>query len=212
MKKYRVKCRPGTRLMMGGLLLIAAALLLTGYNLWDNHRAGISAARIAAQLPGKTVTVRETAPGEEEIPDYLLNPEMEMPALEVEGNGYIGRLEIPALGLSLPVMEDWSYPKLRIAPCRYQGSVYTGDLIIAAHNYATHFGRLGSLVPGDMVTFTDTDGNTFVYQVAETQILQPTAISEMKAGEWELTLFTCTLGGKTRLTVRCVNCDSGGAL
>ena len=66
------------------------------------------------------------AGGEEETPEYLRNPEMEMPVEEIEGNGYIGLLEIPALGLSLPVMSEWSYPNLKLAPCRYSGSAYTG--------------------------------------------------------------------------------------
>ena len=28
-------------------------------------------------------------------------------------------------------------------------------------------------------------------------------IEEMAAGDWDLTLFTCTLGGQARLTLRC---------
>ena len=40
MKSMRRKYRLGTWMMRGGLLLIAAALLLTGYNLWDERRAG----------------------------------------------------------------------------------------------------------------------------------------------------------------------------
>jgi len=35
------------------------------------------------------------------------------------------------------------------------------------------------------------------------ETLQPTAVEEMCSGDWDLTLFTCTLGGKFRVTVRC---------
>ena len=28
-------------------------------------------------------------------------------------------------------------------------------------------------------------------------------LSSMEEGDWDLTLFTCTIGGKTRITVRC---------
>ena len=76
-------------------------------------------------------------------------------------------------------------------------------MTIAAHNYARHFGRLTALRPGDAVTFTDLDGNVFRYAVAETETLQPTDIQEMTAGDWPLTLFTCTKGGQYRVTVRC---------
>ena len=51
----------------------------------------------------------------------------------------IGILEIPALDLNL-VISSWSYSSLRLAPCRYSGSAYKGDLVIAAHNYQSHFG------------------------------------------------------------------------
>ena len=96
---------------------------------------------------------------------------------------------------------------MKVAPCRYEGSAYTDDLILAAHNYPAHFGNLKTLHPGDQVSFTDVDGNQFQYQVVELETLQPTAIQEMEAGEWDLTLFTCTLGGQSRVTVRCERTD-----
>ena len=176
--------KPGTWLMRIGLLLLAAALLLTGYNLWD-------------EIPAQS-NIDEPV-----IPDYILNPDMEMPTVEIEGNNYIGTLEIPAFKLSLPVISQWSYPRLRLAPCRYTGSAYQGNLVIAAHNYRAHFGPLKNLYAGDRITFTDADGNLFTYNVVEIQILEPTAIEDMTAGDWDLTLFTCTPGGQTRLTVRC---------
>lgn len=207
MKNLRGKRRPGAYLRAAGLLMMAAALLLTGYNLWDDRRAEGSTSQVLEELDSLTGSEewREVlaGPGEEEIPDYLLDPEMEMPTVGVEGNEYIGTLEIPSLGLSLPVMSQWSYPRLRIAPCRYRGTAYRGNLVIAAHNYRAHFGRLGELPAGVRVSFTDVDGNVFSYEVAETQVLAPTDIREMEAGDWALTLFTCTLGGQSRVTVRC---------
>ncbi|MBR2949549.1 MAG: sortase [Lachnospiraceae bacterium] len=113
------------------------------------------------------------------------------------------KLEIPAYELNLPVISQWSYPKLRMAPCRYEGSAYLDNLIISAHNYNSHFGNLKNLQMGDLIVFTDMDGNVFEYRVAERETLMPTAIEEMKSGDWDLTLFTCTLGGQYRVTVRC---------
>lgn len=190
--------------MRGGLLLIAAALLLTGYNLWDDWRAGNAAQDILDQIRELQQIQSDNLDQEGGTPpDYILNPDMEMPVTEIDGNLYIGTLEIPALGLSLPIMSDWSYPNLRIAPCRYEGTAYKGNFVVAAHNYQTHFGTLGRLSSGDQIIFTDVDGNTFYYETVEIQILKPTAIEEMTANGWDLSLFTCTLGGQTRLTVRC---------
>jgi sortase A len=100
-------------------------------------------------------------------------------------------------------MSEWSYPNLRISPCRYTGSAYKNNLIIAAHNYESHFGNLKYLNAGDEITFTDVDGNVFNYVVAEIEQLNPTAIEQMESGDWALTLFTCTIGGSYRVTVRC---------
>ena len=207
--------KKGTFLMAGGLLLMAAALFLTGYNLWDERRAAASADTVLLELPAeiRTAAPAEPAPApidpdEIEIPDYILNPNMDMPTVELDGHSYLGVLKIPALGLELPVLSEWSYPNLKLAPCRYTGSAYLGNLILAGHNYRTHFGGLKELVPGDEVSFTDAVGNVFLYTVAELETLGKTDVEEMQAGDWDLTLFTCTYGGKNRVTVRCVPAEA----
>ena len=136
-------------------------------------------------------------------PAFVRYPDMEMPTKEIDGETYIGVVEIPSLELSLPVMSDWSYPQLKKAPRRYVGSVYSHDAVICGHNYDRHFGRLKELVPGDEVRFTDMDGNVFRYSVCAVEQLAKTAVEEMQTGDWDLTLFTCTKGGVMRVTVRC---------
>ena len=189
--------RNGMKWIIGGLLLLAAAFFLISYNLWEGQQAGNAAGQVLEQL---TQAMKQQS---EEVPDYLEHPEMEMPTLEVEGNQYIGTLEIPALGLTLPVMSQWSYPKLRIATCRYAGSAYQEGFVIAAHNYSSHFGNLNQLSSGDRIYFTDVTGNQFSYRVAEVEELNPTALEEMVSEGWDLSLFTCTLSGQARVTVRC---------
>ena len=194
------------KVMLGaGLLLIAAALALAAYNVIDAQRAARSAAQ-ALEALSQTTAASAAEPEEasaDDAPAYLADPEMPMPTVSFDGNDYIGRVDIPSLGLSLPVISEWSYPRLKIAPCRYTGSAYLDNLIIAAHNYGSHFGNLNRLNNGDTVTFTDVDGNQFTYAVSLIEDLPGTAIEEMQAGEWDLTLFTCTLGGRSRVTVRC---------
>ncbi len=196
----RKKKRKGTIWMCIGLLLIMAALFLTCYNVWDEYRANHVRIAVLEELEPE---IEE----KEAVPDYKKFPDMEMPEMVIEGNRYIGVLKIPSLKLDLPIMSEWSYPKLKIAPCRYEGSAYLGNLIIAAHNYDCHFGSIKLLVPEEEVSFTDADGNEFFYEVAEVEILEPYAIEEMKSGDWDLTLFTCTYGGKERVTVRCVSVE-----
>ena len=96
-----------------------------------------------------------------------------------------------------------TYTRLRIAPCRYSGSVRGEDIVIMAHNYASHFGGLSKLSEGDNVIFTDTNGTPTVYEVVAMDVLAPYAVKEMTAGDFDLTLFTCTYAGQSRVTVYC---------
>lgn len=129
-------------------------------------------------------------------------PIPEMPTMMIDGHEYIGYLEMPTIGITLPVMSDWSYKKLRIAPCRYWGSAYDDSMVILAHNYDRHFGRISSLNVGDPVQFVDADGNIFKYVVAAHETLERLQMRKMVDNDYDLTLFTCTYGGGKRVTVR----------
>ncbi|MCQ2512135.1 MAG: sortase [Lachnospiraceae bacterium] len=208
------KRNPGRGIIIVGLILITAALFLIGKNILDISRAKTASQEVAMKLLSvikeseeKKVsgffdgiaTKEETA-----IPDYLLNPDKEMPTVLIEGNAYIGILSVPDLNIVLPVMKDWSYSHLKTEACRYAGSAYKKGFVICAHNYETHFGNLKYLDVGSKVLFVDIDGNEFQYLVAETETLPSTAVEEMTSNDWNLTLFTCTFGGSDRVTVRCV--------
>lgn len=190
--------------MLGGLLLLAAALFLTVYNLMDEKRAEKVAKDQMSQLFAQITEEKEEIQGGEEL--YEVYPEMEMPQMEINGAYYIGIIEIPVLGLQLPVMSgEWSYEKLKIAPCRYSGSIYMNDMIIAAHNYNSHFGRIKDLKAGDDVRFIDAEGHVFEYEVGWLETIKendPISMVEKKE-DWDLTLFTCTYSGQKRLTIRC---------
>ena len=187
-----------------GLLLLAAALLLSVGNVYDSRRAGETSRQVVEQMCQNVETAPETT-GETEapaIPEYLLDADREMPVQTVDNRDYIGVLTIPALELELPVISQWDYPSLKVAPCRYSGSLYQNNLIICAHNYASHFGKLRNLHVGDIAMFTDMAENTVTFQMVERETIQPEDLEAMDAGDWDMTLYTCTVGGKSRVTVR----------
>lgn len=214
----------------GSIFLLAAALLC-GYNLWTAKRAEMISEEVGSQvraaieerissspwMSGTSGSEKDVAQDKEDsgsdtgrpeyIPDYVLNPEMNMPTIAVDETAYLGMISIPDLGLTLPVSSEWSYGQLAMTPCRYSGSAYLDNLVIMAHNYRQHFGRLNQLRTGSEVRITDADGNVFKYRVAEVEVLEPTDVGEMTAGDYPLTLFTCTLSGLTRFTVRCEKAD-----
>lgn len=198
-----MRSRIGSFCMALGAVLLAAAIALLAYNTWDNWRAGQSVAETADALDAMIQDDTTRAEDDSTAGDA-------MPVVEIDGYYYIGTLSIPSLGLELPIMYEWSYPGLRIAPGRYSGAVSSGDLIICGHNYERHFGNLKYLESGAEIVFTDVTGNAFCYEVSEIVTLQPTAVDELLSqenGEWNLTLVTCTIGGQTRVTVRCVRTD-----
>ena len=199
------KAMKGKILTGVGLLLIAAALLLTVYNIRESDRAGSESEEMVVRMESLTADLPERLETEKKelVPEYVKNPEMEMPTVEVNGQECVGMIEIPALGLKLSVISEWSDAKLKKAPCRYSGSAYLKNMIIAGHNYRTHFSGIKRLNPGDSVVFTDADGNVFSYEVAEIETVGGYDIEKMEAGDWDLTLFTCTNKGKARAAVRC---------
>lgn len=190
--------------MIMGLLLIAAALCLTIYNIREEVSASAASSQIMGELLPELLADAGEKPestGKEDV-DLLLIPEM--PVKVVDGREYIAAISIPSLELELPVFSTWDYTKLQLAPCHYYGSVYTDDFVVCAHNYNSHFGRIKNLNPGDSVIVVDMDGNVFNYEVSFVETLSSGAVEEMvKGDDWDLTLFTCTIGGATRVTVRC---------
>lgn len=189
--------------MLLGLAMVIGAAGLLLYNRREDKAAGEEAALVleameTAQTQGAPV------PESEPVPEA---PREEMTELTIDGREYIGTLLIPALDLELPVLSEWSYKGLKIAPGRYSGSTFTDDLTICAHNYAAHFGRLSGLELDTPVEFRDMDGVVWNYAVSEITELGLTDVDDMVQKDpkapWSLTLFTCTPGGETRVTVRC---------
>lgn len=184
-----------------GILLLVGAGGLYAYNRWEDAHAGAEAQTVVAALE-QAVAEEETAAE----PTGPLDPEM--PVVEIDGYEYVGYVSIPAIGIDLPVMSEWSYPKLKISPCRQFGSSRTDDLVIAAHNYASHFGKIGTLSHGDEVIVTDMEGVVNRYTVDKIETLDPTNVDAVEHSGYPLVLYTCTYGGKTRITVFCTQVDA----
>lgn len=194
----------GITCMILGAALVLGALSIFLYNQHEASEAEKSVSDILPQLQDE-IGLDKTLPTDDEEMNYS----GDMPTIEIDGYEYIGYLSIPSLGLELPVMSDWSYPQLRIAPCRYSGSIWSDDMVLMAHNYARHFGQLSRLSIGEEVTFKDVNGITITYEVMAIDTLNPTEVEDMTSGEYDLTLFTCTYGGKSRVTVRCDRLEKG---
>lgn len=203
----------GIVFMVLGVLLVLGSLGLLLGNSREAAQAQQASAKLMPQLEQAIVenitaqesgTTPETNPIIPGTPLELMDPEdLKMTEVEIDGHNYIGYLSIPSLSLELPVMADWTYQKLRIAPCRMCGTTKEENLVVMAHNYSRHFGTIDQLRPGDEVVFVDMDNETTVYEVVVTDVVKPTAVDEVTSGDFDLTLFTCTYGGRTRIVVYC---------
>jgi sortase A len=172
-------------IIIGCFLLVAAAILIV-YNVWDSWRADIASKDV--------VTTLENSQEESSTTGYI----------DLDGDIYVGILDIPTLNLELPVMSSWSYANLRTAPCVYTGSAIQGNLVIAAHNYPSHFGSIKDLKVDDEIEFKDFFGRTYKYKVVAVDVLGASDVELMTSSSgWDLTLFTCDLTGSARVTVRC---------
>lgn len=205
-----MKQKIGKICMVLGALLILASLGLLAYNKWDAARADKAAQTALGELEDTlTRTIEEKNKADDVVLQPELDPDQPMTEVELDGWNYIGYLSIPSIGLNLPVMSEWSYAGLKIAPGRYSGSTYADNMVVCAHNYAKHFSPIKWLTEGAEVYFTDMDGMRWSYEVSAVETIQPTQIEKMiekteDSENWDLTLFTCTTGGSARCAVRCV--------
>ena len=184
--------KSGVILISLGAVLILAALLLLLYNRSEDRRAGQEAESLLEDVRSAMAANADPKPQEE-------------PAEEITYD-YAGVIAIPDLSLELPVIDQWNYARLKVAPCRQSGAAADGDLVIAAHNYKSHFGYLDRLEPGASVIFTDMEGTVYRYAVEEIRQLAPEDaedVSSVFSSEYPLVLYTCTPGGKARVAVFC---------
>lgn len=184
--------KSGVILISLGAVLILAALLLFLYNRGEDRRAGQEAESLLEDARSAMAANADPEPQEE-------------PAEEITYD-YAGVITIPDLSLELPVIDQWNYARLKVAPCRQSGAAADGDLVIAAHNYKSHFGYLDRLEPGASVIFTDMEGTVYRYAVEEIRQLEPEDVEDVSSvfsSEYPLVLYTCTPGGKARVAVFC---------
>jgi len=199
----------GILCMFMGITMVLSAFSLILVNRQEDLTAENHVAEIIPLIREEISRTRQAASTEQTIPQDIIPQELLtaedliMTEKSINGYAYIGYLNIPDLNLELPIMSGWDSRRLQISPCRFTGTLRGKDLVIMAHNYTSHFGRLSKLSEGSEIQFVDMDGNLWNYKVVAMDILPAEAVEEMTAGEYDLTLFTCSTNRSQRITVRC---------
>ena len=110
--------KAGIAIMAAGAVLIISALLLFVHNRQEDAQAGQEAESllesVEAVIEAQAVRKPSPSPGVSPPPAPV---DPTMPTVTIDGYDYIGYVEVPVLGLKLPVMAEWDYDRLKIAPC-----------------------------------------------------------------------------------------------
>lgn len=174
-----------------GLLIAAAvALLFQQWNIrsWEKKTANYCSA----------ITTRIPTP-QSAVPEARSNNAM--PTLSIDGTDFVGILEMPHYGSSLPVGAAWG--KVSHFPCLFDGSVYDRTLQIGATSQAGQFDFYREICVGDSLFFTDMEGNRYEYTVTFLRYVNhadQAALDQVDAG---LTLFIKNIYGFDYLIVSC---------
>ena len=128
---------------------------------------------------------------------------------EIKGNKVIGIIKIPKVELEYPILETTTKETLNLSITKFWGKEINkiGNVTLAGHNNLSGvmFGKIKKLEEGDIIELTDIQNTTLKYKVFKTYIIDPNDISCILPEEEntrEVTLITCTTGGKERYIVK----------
>ena len=196
-------------LILTGVLLLLAAAGLGLRNWMDQRQAGLLSKEILARAEAALL---ENSPSASHLPEgtadgssNLSVPDNGVQTASWEGYDIIGILSLPDLGLTLPVLGAYQEDLLKAAPCVFAGSWENGPqgLVIAGHNYQTHFHNIGSLTPEAKISFQALDGTLYPLQIAQIEEIGADEPDKLDAAAWDITLLTCNPDRSKRILVRC---------
>lgn len=168
-----MRTRRVSRLLESALFLTSVVLL--GY--WASVHVG-------SQLTRRHVLDAMAAPIEE--------TEVSLREMVVQ-TGFVGRIEIPRIGLDAVVLADVDDRSLDLGAGHLSKTALPdepGNVVLAGHR-DSHFRELRNIQPGDVISLTTPRG-AFEYQVEETITVWPEQVEVLEdVGTPVLTLVTC---------------------
>ena len=165
--------------VLTGIGLLAAGILLLV--LWQTN---IHTAQ--AQAAAHVHTLRTLMP-EPQGTALQARYDNTMPTLTLDGTTFIGILEMPQQGSALPVSADWGKPNRQ--PCRFDGSLYDGSLVIGATSQNGQYDFYREINVGEDVYFTDMEGNRCAFTVTNIRYEKHADQTALNRKEADLTLF-----------------------
>ena len=159
------------------LLIIAMILLL----LWQG---GIRSSERKAEALVETIRTLIPQP-QGAVPE--VRRDNTMPHLSLEGEDFVGILEMPRYGSVLPVCGNWG--SISRYPCLFNGNVYEQTIQIGGTAQKGQFDFYREISVGDSVFFTDMEGNRFSYRVTDIRYEKHADPASLGRKDGALTLF-----------------------
>lgn len=205
-----------TILLIVGIIIIVAVLGGVGFIIVKNGKlkqeAEDAVNRFQNQDNGEMNNTQENIITNEIMPDIpigdLIGDNNSSNIRMYKGFPWVGTIEIPAINLSYPILQDASAKAMDVAVGIYEGPGLNqiGNTTIAGHNY--HDGRFFAnnkkLVEGDKIYITDESGRKVTYIIYKTYTTTPEDSSYLERdteGRREISLTTCTDDTKSRLII-----------
>ncbi len=188
--------RGGRFLFVLGCLLVMGSLGI----LLTNHLLAQQAQKANAEV----VQIMEEILPEKWEGSMESRLDMAMPVLEIGRKDYAALVDIPALGLTLPVKDRWEGERAFACPRRFCGTVYDGSLVIGGADQPGQFGGLANLPLGTVVTITDMSGAVFSYAVDRIERTSSASAEILTDPDADLTLFGRNTYGLEYILLRCV--------
>ena len=157
-----------TVLLIGGIIIIVGALMFFGVQLVRNYYINKDAADAVERFEGDSKNENKNTNTEENVVTNTVAPVLGLENI-ISGDGsssdenkkmykgfpMVGTIEIPAINLKYPVLEEASKSAIEVAVAVYYGPGLNevGNTTIVGHNYrnGTFFSNNKKLVEGDKV-------------------------------------------------------------
>lgn len=210
-----------TILLAVGIIAIIVILGVTGFFIIKNGKSKQEAEEAVSQFQGQVNGIDQNEQGNTAITNEITTPVIGVENIILDGstsNGntvqtykgfpMVGTIEIPAINLQYPVLQDASKDAIEVAVGIYDGPGLNqvGNTTIAGHNYrdGRFFSNNKKLVEGDKIHITDTTGKKIIYSIYKTYTTSPEDSSYLDRdteGRREISLTTCTDDAQSRLII-----------
>ena len=168
-------------LAAAGILLIVAAVAFTTIGEIRTRSLAKDARSTAQVLMSLMPQVTDGVP--EELHDSR------MATLQLNGDDFIGVIDIPTFDVLLPVYAKWDKTKTSSFPCHYSGSLYDGSLILGGSSADGQLNFVKDISIGDKVFFTDTHGVKYSLKVSDIRRTTDVSRESLENREGDVIIF-----------------------